>query len=301
MAIHKFGAIDVGSNAVRLLISSIIEDGDNVYFKKISLVRLPLRLGLDAFTQHKLSDEKIEQVMHTMHAYSHLMKAHDVIAYRACATSAMREAKNGKAITRRILKETGINLEIIEGKEEAEILYATQIAGQLTPNRPYLYIDVGGGSTEISVFYDGAIHASKSFKIGTIRLLNKMVKKEVWNEMETWVKSETQNFQGLSSIGTGGNISKIFKMNGLPKGQPLPFVNIVHLYDEIKDISYEDRIRHYDMRPDRADVIIPASDIYMRVMTWAKSPQIYVPKVGVADGIVRMLYKEFKEKQGFTL
>ncbi|NJN77127.1 MAG: exopolyphosphatase [Saprospiraceae bacterium] len=297
MAIYKFAAIDVGSNAVRLLISNVIEDGENVYFKKISLIRLPLRLGFDAFTKHKISDEKIEQIMHTMHAYSHLMKAHDVISYRACATSAMRESKNGKAITKKILKETGINLEIIEGKEEAEILYATQTANQLTPNRPYLYIDVGGGSTEISLFNDGEIQSSKSFKIGTIRLLNEMVKPETWEEMEQWVKTNTQDFQGLSSIGTGGNISKIFKINSLPKGSPLPFVNIVHLYDELKRISYEDRIRLYDMKPDRADVIIPASDIYMNVMTWAKSPQIYVPKVGVADGIVKMLYQNFKDNE----
>ena len=217
MAIYKFGAIDVGSNAIRLLISNVIEDGDNIYFKKISLVRLPLRLGFDAFTKNKISDEKIDQIMHSMHAYSHLMKVHDVTAYRACATSAMREAKNGKAITKQILKETGINLEIIEGKEEAEILYATQTTNQLTPDRPYLYIDVGGGSTEISLFNDGEIQASKSFKIGTIRLLNDMVKPETWDEMEQWVKSQTQDFQGLSSIGTGGNISKIFKINDLSK------------------------------------------------------------------------------------
>jgi exopolyphosphatase/guanosine-5'-triphosphate,3'-diphosphate pyrophosphatase len=297
MAIYKFGAIDFGSNAVRLLISNVIEDGDNVYFKKISLVRLPLRLGFDAFTKNKISDEKIDQIMHTMHAYSHLMKVHDVTSYRACATSAMREAKNGKAITKQILKETGINLEIIEGKEEAEILYATQTANQLTPDRPYLYIDVGGGSTEISLFNEGEIQASKSFKIGTIRLLNDMVKSESWDEMEQWVKSKTQNFQGLSSIGTGGNISKIFKVNTLSKGEPLPFVNIVHLYDELKRLSYEERIRRYDMKPDRADVIIPASDIYMNVMTWAKSPQIYVPKVGVVDGIVNLLYQKFKEAE----
>jgi exopolyphosphatase/guanosine-5'-triphosphate,3'-diphosphate pyrophosphatase len=294
MAIYKFGAIDVGSNAVRLLIVNVMENGDEVYFKKTSLVRLPLRLGFEAFTKKELSEAKTEQIMHTMHAYSHLMKAHDVQAYRACATSAMREAKNGKEITKRILKETGINLEIIEGKEEAEILYATQIASKLEANKPYLYIDVGGGSTEVSLFYNEEIIASRSFNIGTIRLLNDMVTQETWDDLESWVKEHCEKYAGLSAIGTGGNINKLFKLNHLQKGEPVPFVNLAYLYDELKAISYEERIRKYNMKPDRADVIIPASDIYMNIMKWAKSPQIYVPKVGVADGIVRMLYREFK-------
>lgn len=294
MAMYKFGAIDIGSNAARLLIVNVVEDKKEVYFKKVSLVRLPLRLGFDAFTKHELSDEKIEEIMHTMHAYSHLLKAHKVISYRACATSAMREAKNGKAVTQRILEETGINVEIIEGKEEAEILYATQITKQLEPRKPYLYIDVGGGSTEVSVFNSGKVIASKSFKIGTIRLLNNLVKESVWDEMESWVKKNTNRYAGLSAIGTGGNISKIFKINNLPKGEPLPFVNIAYLDDELKKMTYEQRMFKYDMKPDRADVIIPASKIYMSVMTWAKSPQIYVPKVGVADGIVKILYQKFK-------
>jgi len=221
MAIYKFGAIDVGSNAVRLLIVNVMENGEEVYFKKASLVRLPLRLGFEAFTNKSFSEEKIDQIMHTMHAYSHLMKAHEVQIYRACATSAMREAKNGQAITKRILKETGIKLEIIEGKEEAEILYATQIASKLEKNQPYLYIDVGGGSTEVSLFFNEKIIASRSFKIGTIRLLNNMVKQATWNDLEAWVKAHCKNYAGLSAIGTGGNINKLFKLNNLQKGEPV--------------------------------------------------------------------------------
>jgi exopolyphosphatase/guanosine-5'-triphosphate,3'-diphosphate pyrophosphatase len=292
----RFAAIDIGSNAARLLISSVtgIEEGEEVYFKKAALVRSPLRLGFDAFVNHELSVDRIDMLLHSMIAYKHLIAAYGVIAVRACATSAMREVKNSADIIRRVKNFSGIEIELISGHQEAQMVYNTQIGKHLPQDRPYLYIDVGGGSTEISVINQGVVIASKSFKIGTIRLLHNLVKDKLWAEMESWVKKNTANHYNLAGIGLGGNISKIFKIVKKPKHTPLLRYEINRLYNELEPLSIPERIRRHDMKTDRADVIVPAAQIFKNVMSWANCQEVFVPKVGLADGIIRQLYKEYK-------
>lgn len=295
----RFAAIDIGSNAARLLISSVtgIEEGEEVYFKKAALVRSPLRLGFDAFVNHELSITKIDMLLHSMIAYKHLIAAYGAIAVRACATSAMREVNNNQEIIRRIKNFSGIDVEIISGHQEAQMVYDAQIVNHLPQNRPFLYIDVGGGSTEISIINKGLVVASKSFKIGTIRLLHNLVKDELWKEMESWVQKNTANHYNLAGIGLGGNISKISKIIRKSKYTPLLSYEINRLYNELEPLSLAERIRRYDMKTDRADVIVPASLIFNNVMNWANCQEIFVPKVGLADGIIRQLYKEYQEQQ----
>jgi len=291
----RFGAIDIGSNAARLLITSVtgLEKGQEHYFKKAALVRVPLRLGFDAFVNNELSTRSIQRLIDTMQAYDHLMKAYEVVAYRACATSAMREAKNSEKIVERIKKKSDIDLEVLPGSQEARIIYNTQITDKLDKSRTYLYIDVGGGSTEISIFQDEKVLASRSFKIGTIRLLNGLVSIDKWIEMQDWVMLHTKDRKDLAGIGTGGNISKIFKIVKKPKNTPLLLFEIERLYRELEPLSLEERIRQFDMKTDRADVIVPAANIFRNIMSWANTQEVFVPKVGLADGITRMLFDEY--------
>lgn len=296
MKILKFGAIDVGSNAIRLLVSSVIDE--NVpFFKKSSLIRIPLRLGFDAFENGKISKATEERFLEGMIAYKHLLKAHNVVAYRAYATSAMREASNGKDIVKKIKKVSGIDLEIIDGQKEAEILYSADIMKFLNKAKNYLYVDVGGGSTEISLFSNGKIMASKSFKIGTIRLLKKRVSKKQWQEMEDWVKKTTKKTRTVTTIGTGGNINKIFKLTGKITGQPVSFNTISAIDKKLRSLSIEQRMRQLNMNPDRADVVVHASRIFTTVMGIAKSKKIVVPKQGLADGLILQLYKDYSRKK----
>lgn len=294
----RFGAIDIGSNAARLLITSVtgFENGKEPYFKKAALVRSPLRLGTDSFLRQELSPKSIERVINSMLAYKHLMRAYDVISYRACATSAMRIARNSPAIVRKVKDLSGIQIEVITGHKEAQIVHETQIVDKYPQNRPYLYIDVGGGSTEITVFENGQAHVSRSFKIGTIRLLNNLIQDEHWSEMQEWVEENVAPFQNLAGIGFGGNISKMFKITKKTKKTPLLLFEINKLYNELEPMTINQRIRKYDMKTDRADVIIPAARIFRNVMTWANCQEIYVPKVGLADGLVRQLFKEYREE-----
>ena len=295
----RFAAIDIGSNAARLLISSVtgFEQGEEIYFKKAALVRSPLRLGFDAFVNQELSVDRMDKLIHSMIAYKHLIAAYGVISIRACATSAMREVKNNEDIIRRVKNYSGIEIEIISGHQEAQMVYDTQIAKNFPQDRPYLYIDVGGGSTEISIIDQGIVIASKSFKIGTIRLLNNLVQDSLWQKMETWVSNNTKNHYNLAGIGLGGNISKIYKILKKPKHTPLLRYEIGRLYDELEILSLEERIRHYDMKTDRADVIVPAAQIFKNVMSWANCQEVFVPKVGLADGIIRQLYKEYQTEK----
>jgi len=294
MKIRKFAAIDIGSNAVRLLVSYIIENGKKVKFKKVSLVRVPIRLGADVFVKGKISERNKERLLNAMVGFKYLMKAHEVENYMAVATSAMREAKNGKEVIAEIRKKTGINIEIIDGAKEAELIAATDLEDLLERNRTYLYVDVGGGSTEFSVFKNGQKEASKSFKLGTVRLLKKMVDKNEWDKAEKWVKEHTKNHGKIYLIGSGGNINKLFKMSGKVPGAPLSKVYLDAQYKFLKSMDYEDRIKELDMNPDRADVIIPAAKIYRRAMQWTNADKIYVPKIGLADGIIKYLYLQDK-------
>ena len=292
MKIKKYAGIDIGSNAVRLLISNIIENGKKVKFKKVSLVRVPIRLGADVFVTGRISERNKRRLIDAMTGFKYLMKAHEIERYMAAATSAMREAENGKKIVEEIKKKTGINIQIIDGAKEAELIASTDLEDLLDRNRTYLYVDVGGGSTEFSIFYNGKKTASKSFKLGTVRLLKNMVDKSEWNKAEQWVKTHTKKYDKVYLIGSGGNINKLFKMSGKVPGAPLSKVYLDAQYRFLKSMAYKDRIKELDMNPDRADVIIPAAKIYRRAMQWSGAEKIYVPKIGLADGIIKYLYQK---------
>lgn len=293
LKIQKYAAIDIGSNAVRLLISNIVEEkGSDTRFKKSSLVRVPVRLGADVFINEEISENNVHRMLQTMQAFKLLMETHGVVKYKACATSAMREANNGKDVAKLIKKKTGIQIDIIEGEEEAAIIAATDLQSYIDVNKNYLYVDVGGGSTEFSVIVKGEKIASKSFKIGTVRLLNDMVKKEAWIELEQWIKKQTTTYDKIEVIGSGGNINKIFKVSGKAVGKPLSYFYLTSYYNMLQTYSYEERISILDLNQDRADVIIPATRIYLSAMKWSGAKDIYVPKIGLADGIIKSMYND---------
>jgi exopolyphosphatase/guanosine-5'-triphosphate,3'-diphosphate pyrophosphatase len=290
MKIHKYAAIDIGSNAVRLLVSNVIVTKRKVKYKKVSLIRVPIRLGADVFVKEKISDRNINRLLDAMQGFKFLMKAHEVEKYMAVATSAMREAKNGKEVVELLKKSTGIEIKIIDGAKEAELIAATDLEELLVLNRTYLYVDVGGGSTEFSVFHNGKKTASQSFRLGTVRLLKDMVSKNEWKKAEEWVKKQTKKYDKVYLIGSGGNINKLFKMSGKIPGSPLSKVYLDAQYKFLKSMKYEDRINELDLNPDRADVIIPATKIYRKAMQWSGADKVYVPKIGLADGIIKYLY-----------
>lgn len=293
MKILKFAAIDIGTNAIRLLFTNIIENGDAVSFKKSSITRVPIRLGADVFTTGKIGNIRKEKMMDAMIAFKHLMKVHDVTRYRACATSAMREAANGKELVEWIKNKTGILIEIIDGKTEAEIIYHNRIVDMLDNVTPYLYVDIGGGSTEITLFFDKQALISHSFNIGTIRLLNQQVDDKTFNTLKSKLKEIKKSYPGLTIIGSGGNINKLLKLSRKKEGKPLPAEILKKVYNEIKDYTYEERIKILGLNPDRADVIIPASELLFKIVKWAGANEIIVPKVGIADGIIRELYDDY--------
>ena len=291
--IDKYGAIDIGSNGIRLLISSVIEQkGRDTIFKKISLVRVPIRLGADVFISQKISENNYLRMLDALMAFKLLMNTHKVVRYRACATSAMREALNGQSLAKKIFKETGIQIDIIDGKDEATMIALTNLKSLIEDNQVFLYADVGGGSTEFTIFSKGHAITSKSFKLGTVRLLNDMVEDSMWDQVEKWVKQQTKNFSKISLIGTGGNINNIYKNSGVKIGKPLSYLYLSSFNDLLKSYSYEERITELNLNPDRADVIIPAIRIYLSAMKWSKAKSIYVPKIGLSDGIIRSLYNE---------
>ncbi|WP_111709479.1 Ppx/GppA phosphatase family protein [Lutibacter citreus] len=293
LKIEKLAGIDIGSNAIRLLVSNVItyEKGGNQSFKKSALVRVPIRLGADTFLKGFISDENKERMIKAMKAFKLLMDVHGVENYYACATSAMREAKNGLDVANEIFEKTSVKINIIEGKKEAAIIFSTDLSELIENDKSYLYVDVGGGSTEITIFSNGKIINSKSFKIGTVRLLNKQKSfKDIWEHMEVWIKANTQKLNKPILIGSGGNINKIFKLSGKPIGKPLSLIYMKAQYHFLKKMSYDERISELDLNPDRADVIIPATKIYLSAMKWSNAKKIYVPKIGLADGIVKSLY-----------
>jgi len=288
----RYAAIDIGSNAVRLLIADISKNENGYSFKKNTLVRVPLRLGDDAFLDGHISDRKVEDLLKTMTAFRNLMDVYHVSEYLACATSAMREAGNGAEIIKSVKNISHIDLEIIEGQREANIIYANHIEENLDIRKSYLYIDVGGGSTELSVFVNRVPVASKSFDIGTIRILDNQDKDETWEEMRVWVRENTKSLKNLAGIGTGGNINKLFRMSDEKDGLPLSFLKLKGLYNQLNAHSLKERISVFGLNPDRADVIIPACEIYITLLKWTGIKQIYVPKVGLADGIINLLIEE---------
>ena len=291
LTIKKYAAIDIGSNAMRLLISNIVEENGKVtQFSKSSLVRVPIRLGQDAFTVGEITENNMERMIDAMKAFKLLMKVHRVEKYKAFATSAMREAYNGKEVVEMIKKKADIKIEIIDGKQEAAIIASTDLKFLLKTDETYLYVDVGGGSTEFSLFNDGKMVVSKSFKVGTVRLLNNMVNEIVWQEIEKWIKISTQDYDQVTLIGSGGNINKLFKMSGKLQEKPLSYMYVNAQYASLNALSYEQRISELGLNADRADVIIPAIKIYLNAMKWSGARNIYVPKIGLSDGIIKALY-----------
>jgi exopolyphosphatase/guanosine-5'-triphosphate,3'-diphosphate pyrophosphatase len=286
-------AIDIGSNAARLLITEIANYKDGtVDYTKLNLLRVPLRLGFDVFENGTIPPAKVEQLIDTMKAYQLLMNIYKVEAVKACATSAMRDAANGKYIVERVKELTGIDIKIITGSEEANVIYETHIAENLNSGQSYLYIDVGGGSTELTMFSDNHIVFKESFNIGTIRLLGDKVTEAQWEHMKWFVKTHTRNMQPVIAIGSGGNINKIFSISKRKEGRPLTLELLKDYHKELSSCTLEERMHIYNLREDRADVIVPALQIYTSIMRWAGADEIFVPKIGLADGLIKVLYQE---------
>jgi exopolyphosphatase/guanosine-5'-triphosphate,3'-diphosphate pyrophosphatase len=293
----KLAAIDIGSNAARLLISEVVKSGDDKpQFNKINLVRVPLRLGFDVFEKGEISKQKLGMIIQTMKAYQHLLNVYGVIYLKACATSAMRDAHNSNDVIRKVKLETGIQINIISGDDEAAYIYENHVAENLDKEHSYLYIDVGGGSTELTFFDESRLRYKESFNIGTIRLLKSMVDENTWEEMRDHLKSNTKSKLPVIAIGSGGNINKVFSLSKKKEGKPLHLELLRDYYKELSSVSLEERISLYNMREDRADVIVPALQIYINVMRWTDINEIYVPRIGLADGLIQSLYNELAAK-----
>lgn len=289
----RFSAIDIGSNAMRLLFTRVITNGDPSFIKE-SLIRMPLRLGHDAFVNGSISSEVSDKFIQAMHGFMHLIKAYDPKLFRACATSAMRTANNGIELVTRVNQETNLNIEIINGKEEAALILANHIERTLKPERHYIYIDVGGGSTEITLIYNKRVLASRSFPIGSVRLMEGRVNEKSWQNMKIWIKENIKECNKLKAIGSGGNINKIASLMGKQKGENLNRKEIENKLAEIEPFNYHDRIVKLGMRPDRADVISYAGSIYLNCLNWSGAKRMVVPQVGLADGIITQLYNKHK-------
>ncbi|GEP98342.1 Ppx/GppA phosphatase family protein [Chitinophaga cymbidii] len=290
----KLAAIDIGSNAARLLISDASpKPNGEMDFTKVNLVRVPLRLGMDVFAGGSISEKRAESLLKTIKAYKLLLDVYEVKYLKAAATSAMRDASNGMQILEKVKQETGVDIRVITGQEEASYIYENHVAENLDKTRSYLYIDVGGGSTELTFFSGNQLAFKESFNIGTIRLLQGVVTDEHWQQMKDFLKQQLRPFsQQITAIGSGGNINKVFSLSKKKEGKPLTFDQLKDYYKEFSSFSVEERIHLYNLREDRADVIVPALQIYVNVMRWTDIQEIYVPKIGLADGLVRSLYKE---------
>lgn len=293
----KIAAIDIGSNAARLLINEVSEtDQKQPTFTKLNLLRIPLRLGMDVFTNGKIGEEREKMMLDAMKIFADLMKIYNVEHYRACATSAMRDAKNGQKIIEKVKKKSDIEIEIISGDEEASLIYENHIAETLDEKFGYLYIDVGGGSTEVMYFENNRLKYKKSFNIGTIRLLNNLVTQEMWDEMKNEIKTKIGNKKPMIGIGSGGNINKVFSLSKTKDGKPLSALSLKKYLKTFSSLSVEQRMAQYNLRRDRADVLVPALTIFNNVLTWTEISKIYVPKISVADGLIHNIYDNLKKK-----
>jgi exopolyphosphatase/guanosine-5'-triphosphate,3'-diphosphate pyrophosphatase len=294
----RLAAIDIGSNAARLLITDVLPGPQNIPdFIKVALVRVPLRLGFDVFDKAEISPGKVEKIIKTIKSYKLLLDVYEVKHLKACATSAMRDAVNAKDIIKKVKAETGIEIEIISGDQEASLIYENHVAENMTGEDSYLYIDVGGGSTELTFFSDGKLIFKKSFNIGTIRLLKNQVAEAQWDEMKEFIKTKTNDHHHVTAIGSGGNINKVFSISKRKEGKPLTLDLLRDYFKEFSNMSLAQRISLYKLREDRADVIVPALLIYINVMRWADTEEIYVPKIGLADGLIHTLYEELRMKE----
>lgn len=283
-------AIDIGSNAVRLLICEVVKRGKEVEFNKLNLLRIPVRLGFDVFEKGVIGAQKKKMLINTIKAFNNLMKVYEVDHYMACATSAMRDAENAKEVIKEIKSETSIEIEVITGELEAEIIYENHIAELLDKDKSYLYIDVGGGSTELTLYHKSNVVVQKSFNIGTVRILTKKVKDESWDEMKETLKEIAKKYGNVIGIGSGGNINKLYALSGSKSSKSMTYENMKDIYKEMEPLSIDERMRKYTIKEDRAEVIVPALSIYNAICKWADITEIHVPKIGLADGLIHHLY-----------
>jgi len=289
----KLAAIDIGSNAARLLISEASPNSQGrMDFTKVNLVRVPLRLGLDVFSEGAISEKRADHLLNTIKAYKLLLEVYEVKYLKACATSAMRDASNTAEILQNVRQHTGIDIKVISGQEEASFLYESHIAENLDKTRSYMYIDVGGGSTEVTIFSNSSLKYKESFNIGTIRLMQNQVRDDQWQYMKDTIKARLRGVNNITAIGSGGNINKIFSLSKRKEGKPLTLDVLKDYYKEFNSFTVEERIHLYNLREDRADVIVPALQIYINIMRWADAEEIFVPKIGLADGLIQSLYAE---------
>jgi exopolyphosphatase/guanosine-5'-triphosphate,3'-diphosphate pyrophosphatase len=289
----KLAAIDIGSNAARLLITEVSPNVNGVMdFTKVNLVRVPLRLGLDVFDRGFISDKRTENLISTIRAYKLLLDVYEVKYLKACATSAFRDASNGSEILGRVKADTGIDIQVISGQEEAAYIFENHVAENMDKSKSYLYIDVGGGSTEITLYSKGQQVFKESFNIGTIRLLHQQVTDDHWQQLKDFLKVQLKNIGPITAIGSGGNINKIFSLSKRKEGKPLTLDSLKDYYKEFSNFTVQERIHFYNIREDRADVIVPALQVYINIMRWADTDEIYVPKIGLADGLIHALYEE---------
>lgn len=291
----KIAAIDIGSNAARLLINDVIETKNQApQFVKVNLLRVPLRLGMDVFSTGKISPARVEMTLSTMKIFKELMSIYQVQHFRACATSAMRDAANGQELIKKIKKSCDIPIEIISGEAEATLVFENHIAENLAQDKSYLYIDVGGGSTELNFYEKGKIRAQQSFNIGTIRVLNDLVKPETWQQLENFVSQHIRSKFPIMAIGSGGNINKVFSLSKTKDGKPMHASYLKNYHAKIMQMTLEERMKTYNLREDRADVLVPALEIFNKIMDCAKITKIFVPKISVADGLIKKIYAEIK-------
>ena len=297
MDIDKFAAIDIGSNGVRMLISNVISTrSSKVFFQKNSLVRVPIRLGEDSFTSGNISDINLKRLIKAINAFKLIMKVHNVSFYKAYATSALREASNSKHVVNKVLKKCNINIEIIDGIKEAKIISKSNVSTIIKPDVIFLSIDVGGGSTEFSFINSGKTISSKSFKLGTIRLLKGTVSYQIWDEVKTWILENSTNYNKITLLGSGGNINKIFSLSNTNEGKPMSRITFNKIFKQLESMNYHDRMVKYSLNPDRADVILPASKIFLKAFEWTSASKIYVPRVGLSDGIIKDIHEDLMAK-----
>lgn len=293
----KFGAIDIGTNAARLLVGEVTKEEGHTFIKKLSYTRIPLRLGEDVFENGKISKKKAENFIKTIRAFRLIAEIFEVRDLRACATSAMREAKNGVKVREQILEETGVEVEVISGDDEAEIIFSTFQLVQPDKTIPFVVIDVGGGSTEVSVFENGNRVAARSFEVGTLRIVKGKVNPQVWLDIKTWLSENVTLSHQHLVYGTGGNINKAHKLVGGQQSEPVSLKKLEDLRDALEPLSIAQRVDRFQLKPDRADVLVPAMDIYCFIMRHLKIRQIHVPKIGLSDGIVYTLHKTHRKRK----
>lgn len=290
----RFASVDIGSNAVRLFFGYVFETEAGPVFKKASMVRLPIRLGADSFHNRAIDQQKINGLINAMKGFKNLMDAYEVISYRAVATSAMRDASNGKEVVAEVLEKSGINIELIDGEAEAALIFENHIAEKLETDDAFIYMDVGGGSTEFTLFSGGQKVKARSFNIGTIRLKDDLVEKNTWIGLKTWLDSIKREYKPTKIIGSGGNINTLFKLTELKHMTPLPRRMIERWLRMLKNLSFDEKISELGLRPDRADVIVPATELFILALDYSGCKEVIVPKVGLADGIIHQLYDAYK-------